>query len=149
MPIQVKHKASNASEKIVSFPGRLLFFVVFLLFFLCFLFGSNVKFVYICQQKLWNRFLGNEKNMSTNESIKKNDLLGLAKQGFSTFYNIAQMARYRYLYTLGKESQDENSINNTIELEHNRTKMIKYTCLAGLGILGLLAIGICGLSGRE
>ena len=87
--------------------------------------------------------------MRTNESIKNNEVLDLTKQGLSTFYNIAQMARYRYLYTLGKESQNENSISNTIELEHNRTKMIKYTCLAGVGILGLLAIGICGLSGRE
>ena len=87
--------------------------------------------------------------MRTNESIKNNEVLDLTKQGLSTFYNIAQMARYRYLYTLGKESQNENSISNTIELEHNRTNMIKYTCLAGVGILGLLAIGICGLSGRE
>lgn len=87
--------------------------------------------------------------MRTNESIKNDEVLDLTKQGLSTFYNIAQMARYRYLYTLGKESQNENSISDTIELEHNRTKMIKYTCLAGLGILGLLAIGICGLSVRE
>lgn len=87
--------------------------------------------------------------MRTNESIKDNEVLDLTKQGLSTFYNIAQMARYRYLYTLGKEAYNENSIYNTMELEHNRTKMIKYTCLAGLGILGLLAIGICGLRGRE
>lgn len=87
--------------------------------------------------------------MRTNESIRNNEVLDLTKQCLSTFYNIAQMARYRYLYTLGKESQDENSIFNSIELEHNRTKMIKYTCLAGVGILGLLVIGICGLSGRE
>lgn len=87
--------------------------------------------------------------MRTNESIKNNEVLDLTKQGLSTFYNIAQMARYRYLYTLRKESQNENSIYDNIVLEHNRTKMIKYTCLAGLGILGLLAIGICGLKGRE
>ena len=87
--------------------------------------------------------------MRTNEYIKNNEVLDLTKQGLSTFYNIAQMARYRYLYTLGKELQNENSIYDTIELEHCRTKMIKYTCLAGLGILGLLAIGICGLSSRE
>ena len=87
--------------------------------------------------------------MRTNESIKNNEVLDLAKQGLSTFYNIAQMARYRYLYTLGKESPNENSIYDNIELEHNRTKMIKYTCLAGLGILSLLAIGIWGLRSRE
>ena len=87
--------------------------------------------------------------MRTNGSIKNKDVLDLTKQGLSTFYNIAQMARYMYLYTLGKELPNENSIYDTIELEHNRAKMIKYTCLAGLGILGLLAIGICGLKNRE
>lgn len=90
-----------------------------------------------------------EISMRTNESINRKDVLDLTKQGLSTFYNIAQMARYRYLYTVGKELQNENSIYDTIELEHNRTKMIKYTCLAGLGIMGLFAIGICGLRNRE
>lgn len=87
--------------------------------------------------------------MRTNESINNKDFLDLTKQGLSTFYNIAQMARYRYLYTLGKDSQNEGSIHKTSELNQNRDKMIKYTCLAGLGILSLLAIGICGLKGRE
>ena len=40
-------------------------------------------------------------NMRTNESINRNDVLDLTKQGLSTLYNIAQMARYRYLYVLG------------------------------------------------
>ena len=87
--------------------------------------------------------------MKTNESINRNDVLDLTKQGLSTFYNIAQMARYRYLYTLGKDSQNYGSIQNTNELNQNREKMIKYTCLAGLGILSLLAIGICGLRNRK
>ena len=86
--------------------------------------------------------------MSTNESINRKDILDLTKQGLSTLYNIAQMARFRYLCTVGKESQNEN-IYDTIELEHNRTKMIKYACLAGLGIMGLFAIGICGLARKE
>lgn len=88
-------------------------------------------------------------NMSTNESINRNDVLDLTKQGLSTLYNIAQMARYRYLYILGKDSQNDSSIHNTSELNQNKEKMIKYTCLAGLGILSLFAIGICGLRNRE
>ena len=87
--------------------------------------------------------------MKTNDSINGKDVLDLTKQGLSTFYNIAQMARYRYLYILGIDSQADGSIHNTSELNLNRDKMIKYTCLAGLGILGLLAIGICGLKRRE
>lgn len=87
--------------------------------------------------------------MITNESINRKDVLDLTKQGLSTFYNIAQMARYKYLYTLGKDLQNESSIHKTSELNQNRDKMIKYTCLAGLGILTLFAIGICGLRNRE
>ncbi len=60
--------------------------------------------------------------MKTNESINRNDVLDLTKQGLSTFYNIAQMARYRYLYTLGKDSQNYGSIQNTNELNQNREK---------------------------
>ena len=87
--------------------------------------------------------------MRSNESINRKDALDLTKQGLSTFYNIAQMARYRYLYTLGKDSQNNGSIHNTSELNQNKERMIKYTCLAGLGILSLLAIGICGLVRKE
>ena len=87
--------------------------------------------------------------MRTNESINRNDVLVLTRQGFSTIYNIAQMARYRYLYVLEKDSQNGGSIHNTSELNQNKGKMIKYTCLAGLGILSLFAIGICGLRNRE
>jgi len=78
------------------------------------------------------------------------DFLDIAKQGISTFYNIGQMARYRYLYTLGKEMQKDGLAQvNACELAQNRDKMIKYTCLAGLGALGLLAFGIAGLINRE
>lgn len=78
------------------------------------------------------------------------DVLDLTKQGISTLYNIGQMARYRYLCVSEKESQKNNTIQVcTSERNHNREKMIKYTCLAGLGILGLFAIGISGLSRKE
>ena len=86
--------------------------------------------------------------MRTNESTQSKDALDLIKQGLSTFHYIAQMARYRYLYTRGKELQNDGSIHNSIELDHNRTQMIKYTCLTGLCILGLFAIGISGLRSR-
>lgn len=81
---------------------------------------------------------------------KINEVLDLTKQGISTFYYIGQMTRYRYQYSLGKELQSDSSIQvNASELAHNRDEMIKYTCLAGLGILGLLAIGIDGLSSQK
>ena len=82
-----------------------------------------------------------------NNSSDIKDYLDIAKQGISTFYNIGQMARYRYLYTLEKELQKENLVQvNACELAQNRDKMIKHACLAGLGILGLLAVGIAGLT---
>ena len=67
-------------------------------------------------------------------STDTKDYLDIAKQGISTFLNIGQMARYRVDYLMRKQ---------------NRDKMIKYTCLAGLGILGLLAIGIAGLTSNK
>lgn len=36
-----------------------------------------------------------------------------------------------------------------IKLSQNRNKMIYHTSLAGLEILGLLAIGIAGLNSKE
>lgn len=105
--------------------------------------------MYVCRRKFRIIIFTNGINMRTNESINRNDVLDLTKQGFSTLYNIAQMARYRYLYILGKDSQNDGSIHNTSELNQNKEKMIKYTCLAGLGILSLFAIGICGLRSRE
>lgn len=81
---------------------------------------------------------------------KTNDVTELTKLSLTTFLNIGQMARYRYLYTLGKELQNDGPVQvNTCELAQNRDKMIKYTCLAGLGALGLLAYGIVGLMSRE
>lgn len=83
-------------------------------------------------------------------TTKTKDILDLTKLTLSTFNNIGQMARYRYLYTLGKELQNNSTVQvNAYELSQNRDKMIKHACLAGLGILGLLAIGIAGLASRE
>ena len=60
------------------------------------------------------------------------------------------MAQYRYLYTYGRELQKDSPAQvNACELAQNRDKMIKYTCLAGLGALGLLIMGISDLSARE
>ena len=81
---------------------------------------------------------------------KRNDVAELTKLGLSTFVNIGQMARYRYLYTYEKELQKDCPARvNACELAQNRDKMIKYTCLAGIGALGLLAFGIAGLINRE
>ena len=107
--------------------------------------GGIGKFCIFADRSIELLFL-NGMNMRTNESINRNDVLDLTKQGLSTLYNIAQMARYRYLYILGKDLQNDGSIDNTSELNQNKEKMIKYTCLAGLGILTLFAIGICGLA---
>ena len=40
--------------------------------------------------------------MSTNESINRDDVLDLTKQGLSTIYDIAQMARYRCFGKYGR-----------------------------------------------
>lgn len=81
---------------------------------------------------------------------KTNDVAELTRLGLSTFVNIGQMARYRYLYTYEKELQKDFPAQvNACELAQNRDKMIKYTCLAGIGALGLLAFGIAGLISRE
>lgn len=83
-------------------------------------------------------------------STKSNDIAELTKLSLSTFSNIGQMARYRYLYTLGKELQKDSFPKvNACELAQNKAKMIFHTCLAGLGILGLFAFGIAGLMNRE
>jgi len=51
------------------------------------------------------------------------------------------MARYRYLYTYGKELQKDCPAQvNACELAQNRDKMIKYTCLAGIGDIQCLEI---------
>lgn len=81
---------------------------------------------------------------------KTNDVTELTKLSLRTFLNIGEMARYRYLYTYGKELQKDCPAQvNACELAQNRDKMIKYTCLAGIGALGLLAFGIASLVNRE
>lgn len=88
----------------------------------------------------------NRKNTDTMDTTKRNDVAEVTRMGLSTFVNIGQMARYRYLYTYGKKIQKDCPAQvNACELAQNRDKMIKYTCLAGLGILGLFAIGMAGL----
>ncbi|MBO4922879.1 MAG: hypothetical protein J5382_01990 [Bacteroidales bacterium] len=83
------------------------------------------------------------------DTTKRNDAAELARLGFSTFLNIGQMAQYRYQYTLEKELQKNNPAQvNACELTQNRDKMIKYACLAGLGIAGLFMIGLSGLNRR-
>ena len=84
------------------------------------------------------------------DTTKRNDVAEVMRLGLSTFVNIGQMARYRYQYTLEKELQKDSPVQvNACELAQNRDKMIKYTCLAGLGTLGLLAFGIANLISRE
>ena len=84
------------------------------------------------------------------DRTKTNDVAELTKLSLKTFLNIGQMARYRYLYTLGKEMKKDGLVQvDACELAQNRDKMIKYTCLAGLGTLGLLAFGFAGLINRE
>lgn len=68
------------------------------------------------------------------DSTTTKDVQDLIKQGISTFYNIGQMARYRVDYLVRNQ---------------NKEKMIKHVCLAGLGIIGLLAIGIAGLTSHN
>ena len=41
------------------------------------------------------------------DRTKKNEVAELTKLGLKTFLNIGQMARYRYLYTYGKELQKD------------------------------------------
>ena len=84
------------------------------------------------------------------DRTKTNDVAELTKLSLRTFLNIGQMARYRYQYTLEKELPTDCPAQvNACELAQNRDMMIKYTFLAGLGALGLLAFGIAGLMSRE
>ena len=88
--------------------------------------------------------------MGTKDTTNRNDIAELTRLGLSTFLHIGQMAQYRYQYALGKELQKYNPVQvNADDVAQNRDKMIKYTCLAGLGALGLLAFGIAGLMSRE
>lgn len=67
---------------------------------------------------------------------KKHDVAELTKLSLSTFLNIAQMTQYRMRYAQRMDAEDKE-------------KMIYHTCLVGLGILGLFAIGISGLISKE
>lgn len=59
-------------------------------------------------------------------------VINLINHSTFTFLNIAQMAQYRVKYVQERKAEDKQ-------------KMIYHTCLAGVGILGLFAIGIAGL----
>lgn len=84
------------------------------------------------------------------DTTKTNDVAELTKLSLRTVLNIGQMARYRYLYTLGKELKRDSLVQiNASELCQTRNKMILHTCLAGLGIVGLLSFGIADLISRE
>ena len=84
------------------------------------------------------------------DMTKTNDVPELAKLSLRTFYNIGQMTHYRMQYLVGKNLQDINPAQvNTCQLAQNRAKMICHACLAGFGIIGLLALGIAGLVSRE
>ena len=50
-------------------------------------------------------------------TTKVNDVAELTRMGLTTFVNIGQMARYRYLYTLGKELEKDSLVQvNACEL---------------------------------
>ena len=79
-----------------------------------------------------------------------NDVAELTKLTLSTFLNIGKMTHYRMQYLVGKNLQDVNPAQvNASQLAQNRDKMIMHTCLAGLGVAALLAIGISSLCSRE
>jgi hypothetical protein len=80
-------------------------------------------------------------------STKTNDFADLTKFSLSTFLNIGLMTHYRVRYLSEKASENDGSIQvSASALNQNRDKMIYHACLAGLGALGLLAIGISGLN---
>lgn len=81
---------------------------------------------------------------------KTNNVDVMTRLSLTTFLNIGQMTRYRYLYCLEKELQNDTPFQvNADEMNQNRTKMIYHACLTGLGIAGLLAFGITGLNSGE
>lgn len=88
--------------------------------------------------------------MNPTYTPKTNNVDVLTRLTLTTLLHIGQMTQYRYQYCLEKELQKYNLIQvDAKEMTQNRDKMIYHTCLAGLGIIGLLAIGIAGLNGRE
>lgn len=88
--------------------------------------------------------------MNTINTTKTNDVAELAKLTLSTILNIGQMACYRARYMMGKDLQNYSQAQvNAYELNQNRDKMIYHACLAGLSIVGLLAMGVSGLNSRN
>ena len=88
--------------------------------------------------------------MNPTYTPKTNNVDVLTRLTLTTFLHIGQMTQYRYQYCLEKELQKDTPFQvNADEMNQNRTKMIYHTCLTGLGIIGLLAIGISRLNGRE
>lgn len=78
------------------------------------------------------------------------DFLDLTKLAMSTFYDIAQMTHYRVRYLTVKESFNDGVAQISVnDLNRDRDRMVRFACLAGLGVAGLLAIGIAGLSNRK
>lgn len=74
----------------------------------------------------------------------------LTRLSLSTLLNIGQMAQCRYQYCLGKELSKDNLIQvSTRDMAQNKAKMFYHACLAGLRIIGLLAIGIAGLNSKD
>ena len=75
-----------------------------------------------------------------------NEAASLATHSLSAFYNIGQMAWYRYQYYqyLNCGTQDALAISRQYAHE-----MWKHTALAGLDILTLIIKGITGLSGNR
>ena len=70
----------------------------------------------------------NRKNTETMDRTKTNEVEELMKLSLKTFLNIGQMARYRYLYTYGKELQKDCPAQvNACELAQNRDKMMLIT----------------------
>lgn len=79
------------------------------------------------------------------DTTRTKDILDFTKQGLSTFYNIAQMTHYRVRYLTEKELQKDSSVMvSEREMARNRNKIMYHTCLAGLGIIELFAIGVSG-----
>lgn len=88
--------------------------------------------------------------MTMNYKTNTNDVVDLVKLGLTTEYYIAQMARYRYSYFTDKYAlEDQPSIQrNNSSYDENKGKMILYTGLTIVGIVGLFVLSISELKKR-
>ena len=79
-------------------------------------------------------------------ATRNNDAASLATHSMSAFYNISQLARYRYCYyqCLNEGTQDAFAISKQYSHE-----MWKHTVLAGLDILSLFLMGRCRSNQNE